>query len=208
MARTGPAEFGVLRQLHACDEAARVERNQCLNVFVGRDFTGVAPALHPSCFHVHVIAVALEGHRDGFGRELRVFLHGELADGVASGEELRAERYLDVRVDEGRGGIAVVTIHGREERCDCPFGIRVSGHYEAPPSLWPLSISQFERDLIRPIRASFSPLSVADPLEPSTDIEEPVSAASLSLSRSTAAAALSSATTQEVRIFCCASSVS
>src|SRR5215213_978761 len=103
---------GVLRQLHVCDEAAGVERKQCLNVFVGGDFTGVAPSLHPSCFHVHVIAVALEGHRNGFERELGVSLHGELTDNVASDEELRAERYLDVRVDEGGGGIAVVRIHG------------------------------------------------------------------------------------------------
>jgi hypothetical protein len=37
-----------LGQLHACDEAARVEREACLDVFVNGDFPRAAPPLDPS----------------------------------------------------------------------------------------------------------------------------------------------------------------
>ena len=72
------------------------------------------------CFHVHVIAVAFERHRESFERELGDY----------------------VRVDERGGGISVLIIHGREEDCDCPRRMRVSSRYEPPSSSWPLLISQ------------------------------------------------------------------
>ena len=75
-----------------CDEAAGFEREACPYVFVCGDFTGGAPSLHPSRYHVHVIAVTLVRHWNRLENELWVFLHRELPEGVPSDEELSTER--------------------------------------------------------------------------------------------------------------------
>ena len=58
------------------------------------------------------------------------------------------------------------------------------------------------------MRASFNPLSVAEPLEPSTEMEEPSSAASSSLSPPTRVAIVFIAAAQDVPSLLLASAVS